>query len=86
MFEVRSNTQTQVAGVFALVAIAAATVLFVAAMLMGLRSSPAAEDATSFEADARPEVRYVMQYEVDEELFSFYQRQGGEQVARAAIR
>lgn len=83
MLSTSTNRQTQFAGLFALIAIATATVLFVSAMLIGLRGSSVEEDATSFEAESRPEVRYVLQYEVDDELFSFYEEQGTQRVASA---
>lgn len=83
MLSTSTDRQTQFAGLFALIAIAVATVLFVSAMLVGLRGASVEEDATNFEAESRPEVRYVLQYEVDDELYSFYEEQGTHRVASA---
>ena len=61
----------QVAGAAALLSVAVALLFFVVAVLSG--GSYAVDETRMFNTNDAPEVRYVMNYEVDPALYSFYE-------------
>lgn len=73
---------SRVAVIAALLAVSVALVFFVSAIVSGGTSG--AEDAMQFKSNDTPEVRYVMNYEIDPSLYSFYQQQNEAAEALAA--
>lgn len=61
----------QVAGGAALLAVVVALVFFIAAVVSG--GSYGVDESRMFNTNEAPEVRYVMNYEVDPALYSFYE-------------
>lgn len=84
MNKVSDMSGTKIALVAALLAIATAVLVFGAAMVTG--GARHVDDATEFHIRSVPEVRYVMNYEIDPTLYSFYQSQQDEAPARVAAR
>lgn len=72
---------SRVAVVAALLAVSVALLFFVSAAISG--TTVIDDDAMQFKSQETPEVRYVMNYEIDPALYSFYQQQQQQEGADA---
>lgn len=70
-----SISSTTVAFLFTMAAVVTAVVILAITVFTGRAAS--FEDATRFDQHEAPDVRYVMNYGVDSELFSFYTMERG---------
>jgi len=64
---------SRVAVIAALLAVGVALIFFVSAAVSG--ATVIEDDAMQFKSQETPEVRYVMNYEIDPSIYSFYQQQ-----------
>ena len=83
MMRTNVKSTTSAAFIFAGLALITAVTLLGIAVFTGRTAS--IEDATRFDQRDAPDVRYVMNYEIDPSLFSFYAAETGQDVVPQAV-